>query len=291
MTSSNRSSMRAVLLYLATAIAWSAGGRSLAADEAAVYVDESGRVGVGTTRPASPLSVAGSAAIGTEGFVSSPISPANGLAVEGKVGIGTSSPRAALDVKGDAVIAGELTVDGSLFVSKQTSVAVRRQQDDKEQTTYQRPRPQGYHLSITTPIYNGRTKEIPMSVVTELCGTSDGCEVHLWATGWELGENVAGPEMVTRLFFQRDPSGDRGRWRTTDVLGAVKVVPWGKGTPGAHVLEYGQKCYFTSISYTAFNPKGDPGTGLLLLLWDGGKADNRKNDTPTPRTCELLLLP
>jgi hypothetical protein len=58
----------------------------------------SGNVGVGTTEPKSPLSVAGGLSVGA-GFATT-AAPTNGLIVEGNVGIGTPTPRARLEVAG-----------------------------------------------------------------------------------------------------------------------------------------------------------------------------------------------
>jgi hypothetical protein len=57
-----------------------------------------GRVGVGTTEPKSPLSVAGALALGADYAKTS--APPNGLIVEGRVGIGTAAPQTALHVNG-----------------------------------------------------------------------------------------------------------------------------------------------------------------------------------------------
>lgn len=73
-------------------------------DEPAVYVDDYGRVGVGTTAPQAQLQISSTAAISTALQVNGDLSVQNGdtlLAQEGgRVGIGTSDPRYPLHVGG-----------------------------------------------------------------------------------------------------------------------------------------------------------------------------------------------
>ncbi len=61
------------------------------------------KIGIGTIRPQSPLSVSGGAAIGTN-YAGNNAAPTNGLIVQDKVGIGTSSPKSPLSVSGGAAI-------------------------------------------------------------------------------------------------------------------------------------------------------------------------------------------
>ena len=60
----------------------------------------SGNVGIGTTSPASTLTVNGGAAIGTALSYLSTQAPTNGLMVQGNVGIGSLTPGQTLDVYG-----------------------------------------------------------------------------------------------------------------------------------------------------------------------------------------------
>jgi len=62
----------------------------------------SGRVGLGTSAPASQLSVNGNATVGA-GYTAT-AAPANGMLVQGSVGIGTSNPANKLDVGGSQEI-------------------------------------------------------------------------------------------------------------------------------------------------------------------------------------------
>jgi hypothetical protein len=63
-----------------------------------LYVDEKGRVGIGTLKPGSALSVSGGATIGTQSFAETKPAPTSGLIVEGKVGIGNPAPERPLDI-------------------------------------------------------------------------------------------------------------------------------------------------------------------------------------------------
>jgi hypothetical protein len=66
----------------------------------------SGNVGIGTTSPLSPLSVAGGLAVGAYGGgASTTAAPSNGLIVSGNVGIGTTSPGTSLQVGTDLSMA------------------------------------------------------------------------------------------------------------------------------------------------------------------------------------------
>ena len=64
------------------------------------FVIKGGRVGIGTTEPASKLAVAGGVAIGA-GYSGTSSAPANGLIIEGNVGIGTTNPLANFEVAGE----------------------------------------------------------------------------------------------------------------------------------------------------------------------------------------------
>jgi len=61
-----------------------------------------GNVGVGTSSPASMLSISGGASIGS-GYVGT-AAPADGMIIQGDVGIGVSNPRNTLDVEGKVAI-------------------------------------------------------------------------------------------------------------------------------------------------------------------------------------------
>lgn len=69
----------------------------------------SGNVGIGTSDPASKLSVAGESSIGSS--YAGTIAPSNGMIIEGNVGIGTTSPESKLHVEGSSTFAEPITVN------------------------------------------------------------------------------------------------------------------------------------------------------------------------------------
>jgi len=77
----------------------------------AMYVDNSGLVGIGTVVPHSKISLSGGMTVGS-GYAATAMSDGN-LAVEGSVGIGTSSPSQILTVQGNALISG--TIQGATY--------------------------------------------------------------------------------------------------------------------------------------------------------------------------------
>lgn len=66
---------------------------------ARLVIDTNGRMGIGTTSPASTLSVNGSVAIGSS-YAGAPAAPTNGAIIQGNVAIGTATPLTTLDVYG-----------------------------------------------------------------------------------------------------------------------------------------------------------------------------------------------
>lgn len=85
----------------------------------------SGNIGVGTTSPASTLTVAGGATVGTA--YSNVHAAADTLLVSGNIGIGTSAPQASIHTTGSAIV-GSLTAYGQI-VSFQDMSDVRLKTD------------------------------------------------------------------------------------------------------------------------------------------------------------------
>ena len=183
----------------------------------------------------------------------------------GNVGIGTTDPKSKLEVNGDAMIKGKITHSGRLQVN-----------DQAEKTYEISPR---YHLSLTAPIYEGRTKLIPQDILENLCGDSDGCEFRIGMTRWS---SDAETETASRsgLFYY---SKTDGHWRAS--LGDRYGVD-GNGKV-EHAYDDGklwQACYFTDGSYSNNRAQGDAQKGMYLLLYKGSKYHHRN------RTCELTLI-
>jgi len=76
----------------------------------ALYISNSGNVGIGTSAPLSKLDVNGGVAIGS--YAGSNAAPSNGLIVSGNVGIGTTAPSYKLTVSG-----GDIYGSNNLYIS------------------------------------------------------------------------------------------------------------------------------------------------------------------------------
>jgi hypothetical protein len=94
---------RGILLFL-----------TLSVGSTALYA-QSGNVGIGTTTPASKLTVSGNSSVGA-GYAGT-AAPANGAIIEGNVGIGTTTPASKLHVAGGVQIVDGTQGAGKLFVS------------------------------------------------------------------------------------------------------------------------------------------------------------------------------
>jgi hypothetical protein len=87
----------------------------------AVHVDTSGFVGLGTTRPGSRLTVAGSASFGSGLAYTAIAAPTDGLVVQGNVGIGTFVPGGSLEIITAAstipfMVSSTATADGDRLI-------------------------------------------------------------------------------------------------------------------------------------------------------------------------------
>jgi hypothetical protein len=103
------------LYVLSGAAVLAAIGCAYAAERTALFIDEKGRVGIGTQKPTSPLSVTGGAVIASQDWVERLNAPQNGLLVQGPVEIGALSPvrDAVLSVSGFALMQGGVSILGS----------------------------------------------------------------------------------------------------------------------------------------------------------------------------------
>ncbi|MEN6489149.1 MAG: hypothetical protein ABFD66_09790 [Smithella sp.] len=186
-----------------------------------------------------------------------------GGVITGNVSIGEKDSKAKLDVNGDVNIQGKVSYYG------------RYQRDDQDEATYEIfPR---YHLSLTAPVYGGRTKKIPQDIIESLCGDPDGCEIRLAMTRWS-DDTLSESASRSSLFYYSKNKDGQLRWRAS--LNDSSGIDNNGRTE--HVMEIWSTCYFTDGTYSQYKDLGDKEAGLQLLIWNNFKHQNR--------TCELTII-
>lgn len=99
---------------------WSEQAASLSAPDGnplnAVYVNNDGNVGIGTTSPSEKLQVGGNTYVGGNVGVGANLGVDGSVAIGGNVGIGTGNPLAKLHVAGDTKVDGSVTFNGNLYM-------------------------------------------------------------------------------------------------------------------------------------------------------------------------------
>lgn len=254
----------------------------------------SGSVGVGTSNPTAGLEVMGDSRFnGSVGInrgaeknqhlvvtpsdgniafnVTDPANSASWLSVlpsgsvimnGGNVGIGTTTPEAKLEVNGNARVRGQVSSWG------------RYQRDDQAEGTVDLlPR---YHLSLTAPVYGGRTRTIPQSVVEDLCGDPDGCEFRLAMTRWSSDRDTESASRSGLFYYSKVD----GHWRASSGESDASGVDGDGKTQ--HVRGIWGTCFFTDGTYSQYRDLGDKEKGMQLLIWNGYTHPNR--------TCELTII-
>ncbi|MEL6182417.1 MAG: hypothetical protein AAFS10_25905, partial [Myxococcota bacterium] len=154
-------------------------------------------------------------------------------------------------INSDTQITGNLTVNGTAQINGGTL------------------KPE-YHVTSTTYL---NTIDLDMDRIEELCGDRGGCTVRLGMTRWERDTQTAAANRMYALYYS---ASDR-RWRmSTDAHGQI-----GDGI-NSHLVEIYDTCYLTEKLYVSRQDRGDNGTGMKLLVWDGYSGSNR--------TCELTFI-
>ena len=236
-----------------------AGGRNMFSDE-----EKAGNLRVG-------------AAWGTPGIYSEKGdvvlgSQSNNVWLYGKVAISTQGDAGKRNQPETLYVDGGIkatgTVDGSMKVVYQ--------RDDEAQTTYQKPLWR-YHMSLTAGKYGGRTKTVPNDTLTALCGKQDGCEVRLGMTRWDDPNKTETASMVKHFYYSPADKHWRISWPDENTWGVI-----GNGAT-VHAMNLYNTCFFTDGTYENYQSKGDKGTGMQLLVFNG-------NNNPA-RTCELTIIP
>lgn len=133
--------------------------------------------------------------------------------------------------------------------------------------------PTRYHYTITAATA-GRTFDIPQSVIEDLCGDADGCQVVMGMTRWDSAIKT---ETASRQFrFYYVPGS--GRWRASDTDNNDVDGDGGR----THVRDIYNHCYFTDGPYVNFTSQGDPARGMHLLMTN--------EYSGSTRTCEITFM-
>jgi hypothetical protein len=267
-----------------------------------LYLDSTGKIGVGIANPVANLDIQQVPRIAAHPpsvpglYVTGDFAPAQGVEfrhTNGTQGIGfgyntiyatgiNASQDLNLSARGGGsmnVTAAAMNMNGALRVYGDSYLASltttgRYTRNDGGTTSYEiAPR---YHLSLTASTYDGRSKAIPQDVVDRLCGDQDGCEVRLGMTHWNDGTETE-TASVSFLFYYSP--GD-GRWRSSENTGPAYGVDGNSSVQ--HAGNAFNTCFFTDGAYASYSSSNDNARGMNLLLWNGWKGGSR--------TCELTLI-
>ena len=174
----------------------------------------------------------------------------------GNVGIGTASaPAERLEVNGNIIYQSIRMSDGNAPVTQQVTTTKR------------------YHVSKRYGTNVQSSIALDNTIITELCGDEDGCEVRMVMKRWDSDAETAGASRGPFLFFYDAPSG---RYRfSSDVVGIDN------NTTRTHIATaFG--CYFSDYRHIGGTPQNDTEVGFHLLTWV-------ENGTNANKTCEIIF--
>ena len=130
-----------------------------------------------------------------------------------------------------------------------------------------------YHASARYATYNRTTMPLDMTIIKEICGDEDGCEVRLFMRRWNSNTETAA---ATRGPYVLNYDNATGRWRVNDTSGID-----GNGTTN-HLLQWWD-CYLTDGNYSNGSNQNDPGEGISLLNYNSDYSNANK-------TCECTFI-
>jgi hypothetical protein len=122
------------------------------------------------------------------------------------------------------------------------------------------PRRYIWELNASHPVLT--TIEIPLYLITELCGDDDGCNVILTMSNWQTPPLGSAASSITFRFFY---NASTNVWRVND--GTVYAGTDGNSSP-QNIGNLSNNIYFTDGFYAGTTTGNDTAVGFGFLKWN-----------------------